>query len=122
MYGDLLRCVHGCVFFGVPHRGAETAYWANFGANVIKVAFFGRTNTNFVAALQRNSRTFADISQQFVERGASLMIRTFYETETLYNQLVCRCDTCAPLAYDAFAELESPVDRGQGFGTPWSCE
>ena len=122
MYGDLLRCVYGCVFFGVPHRGAESAYWATFGANVIKVAFLGRTNTNFVAALQRNSRTFADISQQFVERGASLMIRTFYETEMLYNQLVCRCGACVWLACNASAELEVPLDCGQSVRTPWSCE
>lgn len=82
--------MRGCVFFGVPHRGAQAAYWANFAAKVIKVALLGGTNTNFVAALQQNSRTFADISQQFIERGASLGIRTFYETEMLYNQLVCR--------------------------------
>ena len=96
MYGNLLRCVHGCVFFGVPHRGAEGSYWANFVTNVIKVALFGRTNTNFVAALQENSKTFADISQQFVERAASVRIRTFYETEMFHNHLVCRY--CAQLA------------------------
>ena len=94
MYGDLLRSVHGCVFFGVPHRGAEAAYWSSFGANVIKVALFGHVNANYVAALQQNSRAFADISRQFVERGASLKIRTFYETKMLDNQLVCRCDAC----------------------------
>jgi hypothetical protein len=46
------------------------------------------TNPNFVTALQRNSRTFAHISEQFIERGDKLKIRTFYETEKLYGQLV----------------------------------
>ena len=90
MYGDLLRCVHGCVFFEVPHRGAEGTYWANFVTNVIKVALLGHTNTDFVAALQENSKTFADISQQFVERAVSVRILTFYETETFHNNLLCR--------------------------------
>ena len=92
MYGDLLRCVRGCVFFGVPHRGAESGYWANFAGTIIKVALIGRTNTSLAAALQQNSAKFAEISQQFVERGAPLKIRTFYETEKLDNQLVCRSD------------------------------
>ena len=93
MYGDLLRSVRGCVFFGVPHRGAEATYWANLTANIIKAVVLpvGRTNTSFAAALQQNSRALSDISQQFVERGASLKIRTFYETEMLHDQLVCRC-------------------------------
>jgi len=93
VYGDLLRSVRGCVFFGVPHRGADTAYWANFGTNVIKAALFVRVHANFIAALRQNSKAFADISQQFVERGASLRIRTFYETEMLDNQLVRRLST-----------------------------
>lgn len=78
------------VFFGVPHRGADSAYWANSAANFVKFAQLGSgANTNFVAALQRKSETFADISQQFIERGALLTIRTFYETERLYGVLVC---------------------------------
>ncbi|KAI9855703.1 MAG: hypothetical protein M1813_009665 [Trichoglossum hirsutum] len=81
-YGDLLDSVHGCVFFGVPHRGADTAYWLNFAASILKVAQLGTgTNTNYLAPLQRNSAAFADISQQFIERGGPLQIRTFLEGE-----------------------------------------
>lgn len=91
VYGDLLNSVRGSVFFGVPHRGADAAYWADFAANLLKITQWGfGTNTSFVAALKRNSRTLADISQQFVERATRLEIRTFFETEKLYNQLVCR--------------------------------
>jgi hypothetical protein len=90
-YADLLNSVRGLVFFGVPHRGSDVAYWGNFAANLLKITQLGfSTNTSFVEALKRNSETFADISQQFIERGANLPIRTFYETEKLLNLLVCR--------------------------------
>jgi len=90
VYGDLLNSVQGTLFLGVPHRGADLAYLAKSAAIILEFAQFGfGTNPNFVAALQKNSRTFADISQQFVERAAQLTIRTFFETERLQNQLVC---------------------------------
>jgi hypothetical protein len=77
------------VFFAVPHRGADSAYWAGYVANLLKVVQLGfGTNTEFVKALKKNSASFADISQQFIERGARLQIRTFYETDKLYNQVV----------------------------------
>ena len=88
-YGDLLGCVKALVFFGVPHRGADLAYWATFASTILQITQLGfATNTNFVIALQKNSPAFAQISEQFIERGAKLKIRTFYETEKLYNRLV----------------------------------
>jgi hypothetical protein len=89
IYGNLLDRIRGSVFFGVPHRGSDVAYWGNFAANVLTVAQLGfGTNSRFVYALQRNSRTFAEISQQFIERGSKLDIRTFYETEKMHAMLV----------------------------------
>jgi hypothetical protein len=89
LYGDLLDCVKAVVFFGVPHRGADLAYWATFTSMILQTMQLGfGTNPNFVTDLQRNSRTFADISKQFIERGDKLRIRTFYETEKIYGQLV----------------------------------
>lgn len=91
MYGNILNSVKASVFFGVPHHGSDSAYWANSAANFVKLAQLAGSgaNTNFIAALQRKSEVFADISQQFVERAAPLTIRTFYETERLYGVLVC---------------------------------
>jgi hypothetical protein len=86
VYEDLLNSVRGSVFFGVPHRGADAAYWAWFAANLLKITQLGfGTNTNFVAALKT---TFAEISEQFIERAVQLEIRTFFETKKLGNQLV----------------------------------
>ena len=74
---------------GVFHRGADSAYWASFFANILQVAQLGwGTNTKFVEALKRNSPTFINISTQFVERAALLRIRTFFETERWGNQVV----------------------------------
>lgn len=91
----------------MPHRPKETAYWRDFGANIIRAELSGHTNTDHAAALQQNSRTFADISQQFVERADSLVFRTFYENEMLDGQLVCR--GCVWSAY-ALADLKSSTD------------
>src|SRR5436305_4388400 len=87
MFGDLLSSVRGVIFFGVPHRGADLASSASFATNLINLLGIN-TNQSFVTALQRNSKTFMDISEQFIERAARLQIRTFYETEKLYHQLV----------------------------------
>jgi hypothetical protein len=88
-YGDLLQHVRGAVFFGVPHRGSDIAYWAGFAANVLQFGQLGLgTNPAYVKALQRNSPTFAKISTQFVDRAERLSIRTFYETERMGNQVV----------------------------------
>ncbi|KAF8253528.1 hypothetical protein K440DRAFT_657443 [Wilcoxina mikolae CBS 423.85] len=93
LYGELLKCVYGVAFFGVPHRGSDVVYWANFAANLLKIPLLGNTNAKFVAALQKNSEAFANISQQFIECSSSLQIRTFYETKKAYNQLIVDKDS-----------------------------
>lgn len=88
-YGPLLNSVKALVFFGVPHRGSDLAYWSTLAARLLNTVQLGLgTNQSFVEALQRNSQTFADISQSFIERAAPLKVRTFYETEKLYGNLV----------------------------------
>ena len=90
-YADLSNSVRGLVFFAVPHRGSDSAYWATFAANLLRSLQLGFcTNPNFLKALQRNSETFSNISKQFIERGETLEIRTFYESKKIWNQLVCR--------------------------------
>ncbi|KAL9046418.1 MAG: hypothetical protein Q9214_000738 [Letrouitia sp. 1 TL-2023] len=65
------------------------AYWGSFAANVLQFGQLGwGTNPKFVEVLRRNSPTFAEISEQFVERAHSLSIHTFFETERLGNQVI----------------------------------
>jgi hypothetical protein len=88
-YGDLLQHIRAVVFLGVPHRGADVAYWATFAANILQFGQLGfGTHPVYVKALQRNSPTFANISTQFIERASPLLIRTFFETERMGNQVV----------------------------------
>ena len=92
-YGPLLTKVSGMVLFGVPHRGSDVAYWADFAANVLNASHLG-ANANFVHSLKKNSKAFSDISQQFIERAANLkMIYTFYELERLHSVLVVDKDS-----------------------------
>jgi hypothetical protein len=89
-YGELLKSVRGVMFFGVPHRGSDLAYWGDIAASICKTMSLG-ANTKFIAPLRRKSATFADISQQFIERGQPpLQIYTFYELNKVKGQLLVR--------------------------------
>jgi hypothetical protein len=91
-YSDLLQCVYGSMYFGVPHRGSNSgiAYWADFAARLVNFGSFGfASNTKYLQQLQSNSSAFSAISAQFIDRAAPLKIRTFYESEKMGNQLVC---------------------------------
>ncbi|KAK2599764.1 hypothetical protein N8I77_011490 [Diaporthe amygdali] len=89
LYGHLLPKVRAIQFFAVPHRGADIAYWGLF---VQRLMHYGqltfRGNDEFLKGLQRNSKIFASISQQFIERAQALRIVTFVESERLGNQLI----------------------------------
>ena len=73
--------VKGIVFMGTPHRGADVASWANFAARALgTLQMSTATNTSLLSDLKRNSETLKQISQQFVERGSAIKMKTFYET------------------------------------------
>lgn len=73
----------------MPHRGSDAAYWGLFAAKLLNNAQLGfGTNIKYIKALEKNSKELDHISQQFVERGAKLKIRTFFETMKMGNQLV----------------------------------
>lgn len=88
-YGVMLQHVRGCVFLGVPHRGADLATWATLSISTLKYlsgGFIG--NAEFAASLQRNSSVLWDISRDFVHRAKAIQFRTFHETEKVGNKLV----------------------------------
>jgi hypothetical protein len=79
------------VFMGTPHRGANAATWAGFAARALQATQMNTaTNSRLLSDLKGNSETLRQISQQFVERGSAITIKTFYETEMLnfMNSLV----------------------------------
>ena len=90
-FGDLRDKVQAFVFLGVPHKGSDLAFWYKYVIEVstnLQMGFAG--NPNFVAHLQKNSETFANISTQSIERlqSPTIDIRTFYESDKILNQLV----------------------------------
>lgn len=88
-YGELLEGINGCLFLGVPHRGADLAYWANIPAQIIAHLSMGLAgNTHFLESLKRKSEIWRSISNDFVHRGKKLHIRSFYETKKMVNQIV----------------------------------
>lgn len=88
-YGELLEKISGCLFLGVPHRGADLAYWATIPAKIVEhlsMGFLG--NTQFIASLRRSSGIWRSISNDLLHRGERIDIRTFYETNKVGNQIV----------------------------------
>lgn len=41
LYGHLLNSVRSVIFFGVPHRGSDVAFWAAFAASLLQHALLG---------------------------------------------------------------------------------
>jgi len=79
------------IFFSVPHRGSDFAFWSKFVIELSKFAQLDlKGNPNFAAVLETNLARLADISGQSVERLQSLSIdiRTFYESDKFHNLLV----------------------------------
>ena len=69
------------IFLGTPHRETGSASWGNFATKALKALQMGiATNTSLLADLRKNSETLGQISQQFVERGPTLQMKSFYET------------------------------------------
>ncbi|PMD42291.1 hypothetical protein L207DRAFT_485775 [Hyaloscypha variabilis F] len=88
-YRNIVDNTKGIAFLGVPHRGSDAAWWFSFAASSLKGATLGMsTHTVLVKDLQKASPALATISKQFVERGRSLQIYTFYETRKLSGIVV----------------------------------
>ena len=76
--------VKAVIFMGTPHHGADVATWANFAARAFRALQMSTaTNTSLLSDLRGNSATLKQISQQFVERGSAIKMKTFYETKKL---------------------------------------
>jgi hypothetical protein len=89
-YRNILDNTKAIAFLGVPHRGADAAWWFSFAASALKGATLGAsTHTALVKDLQNASSALATISKQFVDRGQPLKIYTFFETRKLFGTVVC---------------------------------
>jgi triacylglycerol esterase/lipase EstA (alpha/beta hydrolase family) len=89
-YRSILNNTKAIAFLGVPHRGADAAWWFSFAASSLKGATLGAsTHTALVKDLQKASPVLATISKQFIDRAKSLKIYTFYETRKLSGIVVC---------------------------------
>jgi pimeloyl-ACP methyl ester carboxylesterase len=98
-YGGLLKRIRGCVFLGVPHRGADNTWWKTIPGSLVRASTMGSMgNNNFADSLGRESDTWRNISNDFVPRTRNLIaIHSFYETRKIGPVLV-RYDTWDALA------------------------
>ena len=72
--------VKGCMFFGVPHRGADVASTASKFLSVLGHVM--NVNTNNIKDLKPKSQRFANISSQFrtVRSEHAIPVISFFET------------------------------------------
>lgn len=72
--------VKGCMFFGVPHKGAEVAHTASGFLSMLAPVF--NVNKNNIKDLEPKSQRFANISSEFrgVQSSRNIPVISFYET------------------------------------------
>ncbi|KAI9889405.1 MAG: hypothetical protein M1814_005341 [Vezdaea aestivalis] len=88
-FKDIVENTKAIAFLGVPHKGSDSAWWANFAACALKASSIGlSTNTTLVADLKKDSSTLNDIQNQFIDRTQDLKIYTFYEKQKLFGVVV----------------------------------
>ena len=76
--------VQAIVFMGTPHREPDTASWTKFVSRAFEALRMDTaTNISLRSGLGKNSEVLQQISQQFVERGSTIRMKTFYETMKL---------------------------------------
>lgn len=96
--GRYIFPVKGCVFFGVPHNGANIAAKASKFLSLLGHVF--NVNKNNVQDLEPKSQRFVNISSEFrsVQSEHNIPVVSFYET-VRYNHtvgfvsqtLICYC-------------------------------
>lgn len=88
-FKDILTNTKAIAFLAVPHRGSDSAWWADFAANALKGASISlSTNNAIVADLKKNSGALMTIQKQSIERVKDLSIYTFYELLKFHGVLV----------------------------------
>lgn len=85
--GHYIFPVKGCMFFGVPHKGADIADKASGFLSVLGNIF--NVNRNNIRDLRPKSQRFANISSQFrsVQSEHNIPVISFFET-VKYNHTV----------------------------------
>lgn len=81
--------VKGCIFFGVPHKGAEVADTASGFLSILAPVF--NVNKNNIKDLKPKSQRFANISSEFrsIQSTRSIPVISFYETVIYNHTLGC---------------------------------
>ncbi|MCJ1399212.1 hypothetical protein MMC11_002414 [Xylographa trunciseda] len=83
-HSNILQSVRGLCFMGVPHRGSDAAWWADYVTNIFTITTFGTsTNPQLLVDLTKESTTLMKISTQFIHRSKDLLIYTFYELDKI---------------------------------------
>ncbi|MCJ1270553.1 hypothetical protein MMC22_010450 [Lobaria immixta] len=82
-YQDLSASVKSVIFMGVPHRGADIAFWSTALGRIANMPLLGRLRTDLLNDLTPKSDILGAICDQFVERGKNLQIFSLYERQKI---------------------------------------
>jgi hypothetical protein len=82
-YHDFSMSVTGVMFMGVPHRGADLAFWSNALGRIANIPLLGGLRTDLLNDLTPKSILLRDVCDQFIERGKNLQIFSFYERKRI---------------------------------------
>ncbi|KXX73725.1 Protein SERAC1 [Madurella mycetomatis] len=99
---DIATATKGIVFFGTPHRGADSAKWLGSIANVVS-ALSNQRSSKFIPILETHSEELLEISQDFRGWAPQYALASFYEQEpypTLKTVVVDKMSAIMGLAHE----------------------
>lgn len=82
-YHDFSASVTGVMFMGVPHRGADFAFWSHALGRIANIPLLGALRTDLLNDLTPKSGFLRDLCDQFIERGKDLQIFSIYERKRI---------------------------------------
>ncbi|KAK3317792.1 Alpha/Beta hydrolase protein [Cercophora scortea] len=75
---DIAKSIKGMVFFGTPHRGADSAKWLALLSSIAAAAT-NKPKSEFATTLQTNSEDLMKISEDFRPIAHKYAVASFYE-------------------------------------------
>ncbi|KAA8905846.1 hypothetical protein FN846DRAFT_731060 [Sphaerosporella brunnea] len=124
-YDALLNSVKGILFLGTPHQGAS------FGPIVRRLLHGRFRGSELQQVIDGRTTALRDITTQFIERGAKLVVRTFYESEPTKGVMVVdkesarlnwpnECPPC-PISADHESICKFSDSRSQKYQPVWKA-
>jgi hypothetical protein len=98
------------IFFGTPHRGSSSAYWARFASNLRKLALQD-SNKKILGTLEVNGEVLDNIQEKFktIAFEGKMKFHSFQEAQGITGVKGLSGKVCLLLSYKSLAQTSRDV-------------